>query len=431
MLYDNAQLARLYTDAWRARGRWPGESPSRDALASVVRETLAYVLREMTDAKTGAFFSAQDADSEGEEGKFFVWTPSELEAVLGKDDAQIVARVFDVTTEGNFEHGKSALWRPESLDAIASSLGIGVAELGTVVTRARPKLFAARGQRVKPMRDDKCLASWNGLAIGAMAEAGATFGEQQWLDAATRALSAWRDRAFANDRLAHAMKHGDPYGTGFLDDYAGLACAAIDVYEATFDPAALQFARTLLDLAIDLFWDDAASGFYYTPRDAEVVIQRTREVHDHAYPGGYGLVADALLRVGEITGVLRYRSTAEKLLEQVADMARQNPLGLGTVARAVDRAARGSVEVVVIGDRSRDDTRSLLCAVRDVHLPHRVIVCVQDEAYAHAHGIDASLVRGRTLTADGHAQAYVCRGTVCDAPVSQADALHELLMRGS
>ncbi len=429
MLYDNAQLARVYLDGWRARGTSASETDARGRDESVVRDTLTYVLREMRDDASGAFYSAQDADSEGVEGKFFAWTPASIEAVIGAKDARVVCRYFDVTPEGNFEHGLSALWTPEPVERVAKAVGLDATEVLAVIRRARPALFAARELRVKPMRDDKCLASWNALVIGSLADAGATLGETTWTDAASRGLRTWRERGFTDGRLAHAMKDGVAYGTGYLDDYAGLACAAIDVYEATFEPETLAFARALADAALDLFWDADDGSAYYTPRDAEVVIQRVREVHDHAYPGGYGLVADALLRLTSLTGESRYRTAAERLLEGVASMARQNPMGLGTVARAIDRAARGAVEIVVLGDTARDDTRALLRVARASYVPHRVLACASSEDAGRAQGLDPALLRARSPGPDGAPQVFVCRGTVCEAPVQTPEALRAALTR--
>ncbi|MDB4931402.1 MAG: Thymidylate kinase [Myxococcaceae bacterium] len=426
MLYDNAQLLRLAVDAAglvRLRG---GEDARRASLLSIATDIRAYLEREMC-APDGTFYSAQDADSEGEEGRFFVWTTAEIESVAGPADAEIFCAVYDVSTEGNFEHGRSVLWTPRPLEKVAAALGHSVAEVTEVVERVRPKLLALRETRPRPMRDDKCLASWNGLALGALAHLGATLGEPDAVAAARDGLFAWRDYALADGALAHAMKDGVAYGSAYLDDHGALANAALDVFEATFDPAALTLARKLLDAVLDRFVDPATGDLCFSPADAEVVLYRSRDASDHAYPGGVGLALEALLRAAALTGERRYRDAADRAVALHAGAAKDNPLGMGSVLRAVDRATRGGVEVVVVGDPAADDTRALLAAVRSVFVPHRTLACARDEADATALGLDPELLRGRA--AGGGARAYVCRGTTCEAPVGDADALIESLRR--
>jgi len=428
MLYDNALLARIYLDGWRVLARSPGPI-ERSRCRTVVSETLEYLLREMVD-DVGALTCAQDADSEGEEGRFFVWTPAEVARVVGEKDTALVCRYFDVRVGGNFEHGRSVLWTPESLDAIIGATGRDRAEALEALARARAAMFRARSERVAPMRDDKCLANWNGLAIGVLADAGATLGETRWLDAATRALTVWESRAWSKGRLAHAMRGGEAYGVGFADDYGSLAGAALDVFEASGDGSALRFARDLIDALIHWFWDEATAMLYFTPSDGEVVLLRSQEVHDHAWPCSYGVCADALLRLATLTGQMRYRSVAETMLRRVASLARRGGLGAASIVRAADRAARGSVEIVIAGARDREDVRALVQRAREAYVPYRAIVVVENAEAVVALGIDPSLVRGRTVQTDGRAQAYVCRGTVCDAPVGEPEALAALLSAG-
>ncbi len=422
MLYDNAQLLRLYADGARLLG---GDGAARHE--ATARAIVAYLTREMTSPE-GAFYSAQDADSEGEEGRFFAWTREEFRAVAG-DDADAACAWFDVTAEGNWEHGKNVLWTPRPLAEVAAALGRPEAEVLAAVARSRPRLFEAREKRPKPLRDDKCLAAWNALCLGALADAGASLGEDAWVAAAARCLDAWRSRAWREGALAHAMKDGVAYGHGFLDDHAGMAGAALDVFEANHDPAALAFARELGDAVLARFVDDATGALCFTAADAEVVLYRSRDAFDHAYPGGVGLCLEALLRVAELTGEEGYRAAADRALTLYAASATDNPMGMGSVLRAVDRATRGSVEVIVLGDASRDDTRALLTAARSVFLPHRLLVCAPSEEAAVAMGVDRELVMGRSCGKEGAPRAYVCRGTTCEAPVGDADSLLETLRR--
>jgi len=422
MLYDNALLLRLYIDGARLCG---GEPASH--YQDVARAIGTYLFREMTSPE-GAFYSAQDADSEGEEGRFFVWSRDEVASLLG-DDAEAVCAWFDITEAGNWEHGKNVLWTPRPCAVVASALGRSEDDLRAAIARGRARLFDARERREKPLRDDKCLASWNALALAALADAGAFLGEDRWIDAARRGLTLWRSRAWTGTSLAHAMKDGMAYGTGFLDDHAGMACAALEVFEASFDPEALAFARALCDAVLARFVDAPSGELCFTPSDAETVLYRNRDPHDHAAPGGHGLALDALLRLSALTGDKRYRAAAERAVAPIAAMAVAHPMGMATVVRALDRMHRGDVEVIVLGDRSRDDTRAMLRAVRSVMLPHRVVVCARCAEEGIAMGLDAHLFEGRSAQAEGAPMAFVCRGTACEMPSRSPEALLATLRR--
>lgn len=428
MLYDNAQLARLYLDGARLVGDRDAITPAR--CREVVRETFAYVLREMTSPE-GTFYSAQDADSEGEEGRFFSWTPDEVRAVVGDDDAAVVCAWFEVTALGNWEGGRSVLHTPASRDEIARRLKRPVEALDAALARARPKLMEARALRPKPMRDDKCLAGWNALMIGALADAGASLDEPAWIDAAKRGLDAWRAAAWSSPRLAHAMKDGTAYGEGFLDDYGGMAGAAIDVYEATGDAASLAFAKGLLDAVVTRFVDPATGELCFTSSEAEVVLYRSRDPYDHAYPGGAGLAVDALARLAELTGNKTFHEVAERAAGVYAARAATQPMGMASLTRAVDRVARSSIEVIVMGDRARSDTRAMLAAARRVMVPRRLLICVASADEAIGHGLDAALFEGRAAGPDGAPVAFVCRGTACEMPARTPEALTATLKRAA
>ncbi len=428
MLYDNAQLARLYLDGARLVGDRDAITPAR--CQRVVRETFDYALREMT-SPAGTFYSAQDADSEGEEGRFFSWTPDEVRAVVGDDDAAAVCAWFEVTPLGNWESGRSVLHTPASRDDIARRLKRSVEDLDAALSRARPKLMEARERRPKPMRDDKCLAGWNALMIGALADAGATLDEPAWTEAAQRCLDAWRAAAWESPRLAHAMKDGIAYGEGFLDDHGGMAGAAIDVYEATGDAASLAFARALLEAVVARFVDAATGELCFTSSDAEVVLHRSRDPYDHAYPGGAGLSVDALARLAELTGNTTFHEVAERAAGIYAARAASHPMGMASLTRAIDRVARGSIEVIVMGDRARDDTRAMLSAARRVMVPRRLLICVASAEEAVAHGLDPALFEGRVAGPDGAPVAFVCRGTACEMPARSPEALTATLRRAS
>ncbi len=426
MLYDNAQLLRLALHASRLLQHRGAPGSDVAAMLGVAADTAAYLDREMRDAD-GLYYSAQDADSEGEEGRFFVWTPEQVVAAAGGADAEAVCAMFDVRREGNFEHGRSVLWTPRSVETVAAALGRDVEAVTAAVERARPKMLAARESRPHPMRDEKCLAAWNGLALGAAADLAATVGDDAAVASARGALLRWRDVGFATGRLAHAVKDGEAYGRAFLDDLGGLAGAALDVFEATFDGAALGFARALLDEVLAHFVDAASGGLFFAADDAEVVLHRAMDPSDHAYPGGVGLATMALLRAADLTGEARYRTAAERCLAASVTSAKDHPLGMGSVLLAADRAARGPMTVVVVGDASRDDVRAMLRSARTWLLPHRTLVCATDEAHAAALGVDPSWMQGRSGGAGGAPVAYVCRGTVCQRPAADLDGLATVL----
>lgn len=414
MLYDNAQLARLYTDGSKVLG---------EDFRPIVAEIFAYVLREMT-SREGIFYSAQDADSEGEEGKFFVWTPKEIAEIVGFSDAEIACAYYNVTDAGTFEHGRSVLSRPRPLAEVAKGLQKSEEEVASAIDRIKPKLFEAREKRVKPFRDEKCLASWNGLMISALAEAGATFAQKEWINAAQRALDTWRVVGWSKGRLLHAIKDNEAYGVGFLDDYAGLAVAALDLFSVTGDAATLAFARQLTSTALSLFWDEEAGDFYYTPSDGEVVLYRPKDPHDHAYPGGVGLMANAMLTLATLTGEELYRARAERLLQGKATAARENPMGLSTLVRAIDFAARGPVEIIIAGEPVPQE---LLQAATSVYVPHRVMCIAANEADARAKRLAEELFMGRAANPDGSPRVYICRGQLCEAPVSSPKAISATL----
>ncbi len=427
MLYDNAQLARLYLDGARALTDGDAITPAR--CRAVVRDTFAYVRREMT-SPAGTFYSAQDADSEGEEGRFFAWTPDEVKAAAG-DDAAAACAWFEVTDLGNWERGRSVLHTPASRDEVARRLKLPVEDLDAAIARARPKLLAARELRPRPMRDDKCLAGWNALMIGALADAGATLDEPAWTAAAKRCLDAWRTVAWTSPRLAHAMKDGVAYGEGFLDDYGAMAGAAIDVYEATGDAASLAFARALLEAVVARFVDAATGELCFTSSDAEVVLHRSRDPYDHAYPGGAGLCVDALARLAELTGDKTFHDVAARAAEVYAARAAAHPTGMASLTRAIDRVARSSIEVIVVGDGARDDTRAMRSAARRAMVPRRLLVCVASAEEALSHGLDAALFEGRSAGPEGAPVAYVCRGTACEMPARSPESLAATLRRAA
>ncbi len=417
MLYDNALLVRTYVDAWRVTGeaRW----------ADTVRETLAYLEREMR-SPDGLFYSSQDADSEGEEGRFFVWTPAQLEAALDPEEARAAMLHFGVTPEGSFERtGASVLHVNRTESAVAAQLGWDEETVRARIASARSALFEARERRVKPFRDEKIIATWNGLAIGAFAAAGAAMGEARWVEVARQALDAARATLFAGDRLLRIAKDGQTRVDAFLEDYADLANAALDVHEATLDGAALALASELVHGALARFWDEDEGGFFFAPPRDDLIV-RAKDTYDNAAPSGTSSMADALLRLHAHSGEALLFERAERTLRSLSGPALDNPFGFGRLLCAIDRYTSGPTEVVVVAEDGWD-AAPLLAAARRAYVPDLALARLAPGS-APTSGLGAGVPR-RAL--DGTPTAYVCRDRSCSAPVTSPAELAALLARGA
>jgi len=326
MLYDNAMLADCYLHAWQATGR--------EDYRRIVRETLDYVLRDMTDAQ-GGFFSAEDADSEGEEGKFYVWTPAEIEAELGRDRAAAFGKVYDVSASGNFE-GRNILHLSKPIGVCAKMLGREPAELEAELAADRAELLAARARRVRPSRDDKVLTSWNGLMIEALARAGAALDEPRYRAAAAAAADFLLTRLRDGDgRLLHCWRAGQARHTAFLDDHANLSNALITLYETQNERRWLDEALRLADAILARF-ADAGGGFFYTASDHQPLIARKKDVIDAPVPSSTGMAAMALLRLSRHVDRDDYRRAAEETLRVCFDLMSRASLGAGQLLLALE-----------------------------------------------------------------------------------------------
>jgi uncharacterized protein len=396
MLYDNAQLASLYLHAWLAFG-----DPE---CRRVCEETLDYLLRDMTDP-SGGFYSAEDADSEGHEGKFYVWTPEEIRAVLGADAERALA-YWGVDGGPNFE-GKSILYLAGEPDPE------GIAPL-------RRRLLEARGKRVRPGRDDKVLAGWNGLACRALAEAGRALGRADYIAAAVRNAEFLLGAMRREGRLLRTWKAGQARLKGYLEDYAMVAAALIDVYEATFERRWLDAARALADDMVGLFWDDEREGFYDTGHDHERLIVRPRNLFDNAVPSGTSVAIETLLRLGALTGEAAYESRALAALRPVADLIGRYPSGFGRFLCALDFHLGPRVEVALVAPADDRGLPALAWEVFGRFLPNRVVAGMKAGDTTAAVGIPLLENRGAV---DGKATAYVCRNYACELPVTDRAAL--------
>ena len=369
----------------------------------------------------GGFYSATDADSEGEEGKFFVWTPAEIAAVVDPADVDLVCRYWDVTDEGNFE-GTSIAHVTLTMEQVAKALPAFARGRRREPSRRRAaRLFEARSRRVPPACDDKILTSWNALLIGTLAEAGRVLGVSRYVAAAVAAADFLWNQVRRDGRLLHGWAKGRAKQDAFLDDHAFLAAALLDLYEATGDGRHLARARELVDVLDTRFHDDAGGGYFYTSHDAEALIVRTKSGSDGSIPSGNGVAAVALLRLHAITGEERLRTRAEEILRLYQGAAAENPFGYTTWLEALERWAEGSTEVVIVGASDVAATTALWDAVATRWIPHRTLVRVE------AGAADVPAVARDRPAVGGRATAYVCRNFSCSRPVHTPEDLLELL----
>ena len=410
MLYDNALLARLYLHAWLATGR--------SLYRRITEETLDYVLREMT-GDHGGFFSATDADSEGEEGKFFVWSPEEIEAVLGAEEGGLFVAFFGVMPQGNFE-GKSILNISVRAADFAERQGVPLDRLIEVIDRGKEALRQAREDREHPLLDDKALASWNGLMLRAFAEAGAALERQDYLDAAARNAEFLLNELRPQGRLHRSYREGQAKLPGFLEDYSFVADGLLALYEATFERRWLDAAVELTDEMISLFWDEGAGAFYDTGRHHEELVIRPRDVYDNAQPCGGSVASDLLLRLSVVTGNEDYSAKAVAPLRTLAELMGRAPAGTGRWLAAMDFYLSAPKEVAVIGPAADPATQALLRVVNGRYFANRVVVGAEGQGTASASGMP--LLEGRGMV-DGKPTAYVCENYACQLPVTDAGAL--------
>ncbi|MEW5847387.1 MAG: thioredoxin domain-containing protein [Myxococcota bacterium] len=405
MLYDNALLPRVYLAAYRRT--------AEPLLRRVVEETFTYLGREMT-APGGAFFATQDADSEGEEGKFFVWRPEEIEEVLGRDAGRRFCLRYGVTAQGNFEHGTSVLHIAAPLEQVARLAGVEVNALAQELEESRRKLWAHREKRIKPGRDEKIIAGWNGLMISALCDAAATLQENKYLEMATRALDFILEKMRMPDGGLYRI-HADGVSKiqAFLEDYAFLAQALCDAHRASGESRHLTHARELCEQILRRFQVPDEPGFFMTEANAPGVLVRSRSLHDEAVPSGAWVATSALHYVGVATGNQEYVKLVERILEHHAAELTGRTQAYGTLLLLADRVVRGSPTVVVAGAEA-EALLSLTRALTDSD----VLVLPADTR----DGLDRALLEGKSAQ-DGKAAAYVCAGQTCQAPATDVTSL--------
>jgi len=407
MLYDNALLAVAYAEAWQATGRAD--------FARVARTTLDYLVRELASPE-GGLYSATDADSEGEEGKYFVWTLPEIEAVLGAEAARFAA-FHGVRPGGNWD-GVNVLHVPAPDEAEWAALA-----------PARARLLEARARRVPPLRDDKVLASWNGLAISALAFGGRVLGESRWVAAAARAADHVLGRMVVDGRLQRSWLGGQAGTPAFLDDHAFLADGLLDLFEATFEPRWLAAALDLGEQLERRFGDPEGGGWFTTAADHERLLVREKPTHDGAEPAGSSVAVQVMLRLAAFTADERWRRRADRALAQAAPTVAASPLSLHDLLLGVDAAGGPTPEVVLVWPDGASPHGAFLEVLRRVFLPSRALLGACEGPPLAALAAIAPIAAGKAAVG-GLPTAYVCERGACRLPVTSPEALESLLLQG-
>lgn len=403
MLYDNAQLVELLTLAWQGSGD--------DLYRARVAETVEWLLRDMM-AEGGAFAATLDADSEGIEGKFYVWNAAEIDRLLDPESARWFKQAYDVRPGGNWD-GESILHRNHQPQPA------GVEDM---LADARAVLWRERETRIKPGRDDKILADWNAMMIAALAQAGFAFAMPRWIDAARTAYETVRIRmALPGDRLAHSMRFGKVSPVGLIDDLAHMARAALALYDITGEAALLDHVRAWVDAADRHHWDKTSGGYFQAAAGAGDVIVRLKPVHDNAVPAANGIMVEVLARLAHITGESHYHQRADAVLAAFSGQVEREIANLTALMAGFEQLVH-PIHVVIAGERGEAGTEALVQAVAETALPTRVLAVTGGKSLPATHPAHG---KGRI---NGLATAYVCHGSVCSAPVTDPGGLRDRLV---
>jgi uncharacterized protein YyaL (SSP411 family) len=420
MLYDQAQLAMVYLAA--------AQLLARDDFAEVARETLEYMRRDLASPE-GGFYAATDADSPGGEGAYFVWTPAQIDAVLGAEQGRLVRTYYDAKAGGNFEGGASVLWRPRSLADAAAEAKVPVETMAQAVRDGRPRLLAARSRRTPPPTDRKILTAWNGLALSALARGALVLGDPKLLPAAQRLARLLLGPMRPGGELAHAMTDGHAHGVAFLDDFAFVIAGLLDLAEVDADPTWMREARALDRQLGERFADAARGGYFLTPARGEALLARQKPDFDHALPSGNSVHAQSLLRLYEYTSDDSYRARAHGIFRGFAGVLAARPASMPALLCALDFALDRPKQVILIAPEGAPaQVAPLVERLRRVFLPNRVVAAVaqgkpQDELAQVAPVVAGKVARGGTAT------AYVCIGTRCELPTSSPDVFERQLRK--
>ncbi len=428
MLYDQALLAVAYMEAFQATGK--------EEYAQTTHQILTYVLRDMTSPE-GGFYSAEDADSEGEEGKFYLWTHDEIKRTLDVDEAALFLKVFNIEQNGNFtdgaagtNNGRNIPHLTEPLETISSGLSVALPELEEQLESARRKLFASRHRRVHPSKDNKILTDWNGLMVAALAKASRVLQEPRYASAARRAVSFFLDTMLAPDgRLLHRYRDGEAALPAHLDDYAFLIHGLLELYDTTFEVGYLERGLALNKYLVEHCWDKENGGFYFAADDGEALLLRQKQAYDGALPSGNSLAMLNLLRLARITASPDLEARAARIGRAFFDSVRQSPAAYTQLMIAVDFAVGPSYELVVAGGSRASDTREMLEAIHRRFIPNKVVLFLPTERRSQEVKRIAPFTSEQS-SIDGKATAYVCVNHHCELPTTDIDTMLSLLGSG-
>lgn len=424
MLYDQALLVMAYVEAYQATGKREYQETAR--------EILSYVLRDMT-ASEGAFYSAEDADSEGVEGKFYVWSEEEIQNALPPEEADLIVKVFHIEKGGNFmdesakrKTGANILHLKKSLSMLAKELKTSDQAIRDRWTSARHRLFSVREKRVHPYKDDKVLTDWNGLMIAALAKASRAFGDLQYAEAAAKAVDfIFKHLRKPDGRLLHRYRDKDAAISGNLDDYAFLIWGLIELYEATFDAGHLKAALDLNEVILKHFWDEKRGGLFFSPDDGEALIVRKKEIYDGAVPSGNAVAMWNMLRLGRSTANTRLEERAADIGRAFSTAVKQIPSAYTQFMVAVDLAVGPCYEVVIVGRPDAEDSKGMLKALRTRYIPNVVTLFRPTVGSAEIDRLVESVKSQESL--NDRATAYVCRNFSCAAPTTDVGAMLDLV----
>ena len=452
MLYDNALLAKVYIQAYQIT--------KNDFFKKIAFETLGYLLREMTDPE-GGFYSASDADSEGEEGKFFVWSKDEIEKVLGKEKANIICRYYNASKAGNFEGDRNILHTPFTVEEILKQIahrfqedikdnnplsppfikggdssahtlkkgtsgGFSIKDFESLLSESKSKLLEARKMRVKPAVDNKVITAWTSLAISSLAHAYQVFREEGFLNSAEDAASFILLNMFKNGRLLRIYKDGESKIEGFLDDYSFFISALIDLYETTFRIKYLEDAIKLTEKMIENFWDKEEGGFFFASKDATNLISRSKNPYDNPTPSGNSVAVNSLIRLYRLTGRKDFLEKAEKTIEAFSLLLEKVPSGFPNMLSALDNYLSTPLDIVVIGKLMSQEVDDILKSIFSKYLPNKTIAFI-DSAEPDLDALKLVPLLERKKMVGGKPTVYICKNFTCKTPVTEIEELEKAL----
>ncbi len=422
MLYDQALISMTYTEAYQATGK--------SSYKRIAEEILEYVIRDMKSPK-GAFYSAEDADSEGVEGKFYQWTKEEIYNVLEPDEAKIMSMLYDVKEDGNFNDpyspnsNKNILHKKYENKELADKLGLNKQELEKKIETARLKLYNSREKRIHPHKDDKILTDWNGLMIASLAIASQVFNNEKYSSAAMEAVGFIFENDYNEGRLLHRYRKGEANIKGNLDDYSFMIWGLLELYSATFDVKYLSAAIELNQTVIEHFWDDENGGFYFTADDTEIVLMREKKTYDNATPSGNSVEMMNLIKIARLTEDPNLEEMAVKTERSFSENIKRAPTAHTQFLAAVDYELGPSFEVVVVGKPRTQDTEEMIRAINKNYIPNKVVIFKDTDKPIEVNKIATSLKYKGSV--NDRATAHICSSGSCKIPTNDISEMLKLL----